>query len=90
MSVHLSHRGTGLAERLVKVVVEHASQPIFGDSSSAKYIVLGTTEYQPAAIKFYKKMGFKTLAIHTVVVFRIFTFNIWKAALTVENVDLLK
>jgi len=90
MSVHLSHRGTGLAQNLVKQVVEHASQPIFGDSSPAKYIVLGTTVYQPAAMKFYKKMGFKALAIQTIVLFRFFTFNIWNAALTLDNADLLK
>jgi len=90
MSVRSSHRGTGLAQSLVKKVVEHASQPIFGNSSPAKYIVMATSEYQPAAIKFYKKMGFKTLVMQPKVVLRIFAINVWYAALDLENADLLK
>lgn len=54
MSVSHRHRRLGIARKLVDAVLQHAE----GHRNALDSIVLNTTEYQPAAIKFYERMGF--------------------------------
>ncbi|KAH8829556.1 acyl-CoA N-acyltransferase [Flagelloscypha sp. PMI_526] len=54
MSVSGRFRRRGIARALVEAVIEHAES----HRDELDYILLSTTEYQPAAIKLYERMGF--------------------------------
>jgi len=86
MSIHKSYRGTGLSHKLMNQVVVHASKLIFKNSAQAKCIVVSVTQMNHRAVKFYKKMGFKMLTVRRNVIFGVFQFSCWHAALCLPSV----
>ena len=62
MSVKKEFRGSGVASMLFEAALDHAKrQPWRANENPA--LVLGTTEFHLAAIRFYKRCGFDLLTV---------------------------